>query len=530
MSPQEQIADLQGRLANQSELMARKDMLIASLQADKLRLTEALTMTQGALHVAELALQASAETSEGVTELLEATGDAAEPTPVTRTHSYARRPQTLREKLAEHLAPHRVRAAALAGVLTVTAFLGASFGNNSADVAQGRVNTNATPAAKTNASAKSGSGAAGKSTTSSSTSTSQSPDAKALAKAESDYTVAEFLHDIQGDHQSTKSIIKAIFAETHTQRLDHDKGSMSSLRAEFQNRILSSRDYAIAVADSVKGSDGFALKEHDVITGSADSGVTPDQARQTIEDIMTAPGTTFSVEQPGGTFLNHGQKGENVFDAGIVSLTKDVQSVFVIRTEGGLQLYFKVFNNNCVNILTPVTIELPAPVVEQVVATPAPVVPEQPGHPQPRVPRRHRHGGRPHNRVVPGTPGTPVTPPGGPPPVVPPHKIIPGKHDNSDSHNVTGNTGESSGTGVISPATGPGVGNAGQPSNPNGTVTGEAPPPTQAPDSTPTPIATQPAPASGGERSPDNGQNQAPSSSNSSAGTTITPGATAPTT
>jgi hypothetical protein len=354
----------------------------------------------------------------------------------------------------------------------------------------------------------------------------ESAHATMLTRAESADTVSEAVKILHSTPSTIKANIHSIFSESHKQRLNHDKGSMSSLRAEFGNRQLSPIDYAEAVAFSVNGSEGYAAKEYNVIHGNPDStalpqGVSVQQARQSIENVMTAQGTTFEVTNPNNGLLlkNHGQTGENVFDANVIQLNGD-KEVFIIHTADGKSLYFKVFGSNCVNILTKVAqaVNVAQP---QPTPTPAPEFVPVPSHPGSPV-----HHGRHHKKPRPPKVVNHPRPPKEKPPVVPPHQPPhqpPHHHTPKTDTNTTpaGVPGENGGTGIKSPATGPGEGPAGQTPNGNGYLPQEpqVPAPPEAP--TPPPLPSPPAPTGGGSESGNDGGPTQPPAGSTGNGTTI---------
>lgn len=237
-----------------------------------------------------------------------------------------------------------------------------------------------------------------------------SPRATNLAKAEAAPSVAESVKILHSTPENVKSNIHAIFNEKSANTLDHTRGAMSSMLKSFNVGELGRLNSAEAVAYSVKGSPAYAAKVYNVLHGDnrsnvLPSGVTNSEALNSIEQMMTAEGSKFAIEQPTGTFLNHGQKAERVFDANIVGLKGD-KDVFTITTAAGNKIYFKIFNNNCANILTPVKISVKQP-------TPTPSVPKAPNVPNapqtPNVP--HRPGKKPVKPVTPNKPGkTPTKP------------------------------------------------------------------------------------------------------------------------
>jgi len=430
-------------------------------------------------------------------------------------------------RIGERVRPaRRIRAIATAGVLAVGGVLGGIGGSADLNLAHASGSSHGGAiTAKNNKHKSSGS----------STATKPSTHQRMLAHAESADTVSVAVARMYSTPETIKSNIHSIFNEQHTQRLNHDRGSMSSLRAEFGDSDAGALNYAEDVAFSIKGSPAFAAKMYNEAHGNRTStalpdGVSHEEALKYLEAKLTARGTMFSVQRPTGTRENHGQRGENIFDAGRIELNGS-EDVFTITFGDGTKVEFKVFNNNCTNILdvVPEEVVVPPAVVTPVAPAPAPAPVVHPNHPKPkhRHPRhttttRHPHPGTSTPTTpTPKTPKTPTTPP----PSTPPH------HTPKTDHNTTpgGVPGEPHGTGPGTPTTGPGVGPIEQPTNPQGFVPGENQPPAQPQEPTPAPVEAPPTPTppSPPETGQDNGPGQPPAPSTGT-GTTVTGGLAAP--
>ncbi|MDB5171133.1 MAG: hypothetical protein JWO35_827 [Candidatus Saccharibacteria bacterium] len=207
---------------------------------------------------------------------------------------------------------------------------------------------------------------------------------KNLAQAEAATSVPEAVKTLHSTPSNIKANIHAIFNENSANTLDHTRGAMSSMLKSFKVGELGRLNGAETLAYSVKGSPAIAARAYNILHGDNNSNVLPEgvtntEALASIEQMMTAEGAKPAVEQPTGTFMNHAQYGENIRNANIVTLRGD-KDVFTFTTAAGKKIYFKTFNNNCFNILTPVTIETkpPTPVTPPAITRPPASVPHLP--------------------------------------------------------------------------------------------------------------------------------------------------------
>lgn len=207
--------------------------------------------------------------------------------------------------------------------------------------------------------------------------------------AENKATAAEAVKTLHSTPETIKTNIHKIFNETKHPRPGHDAGSMAELRSEFKPGHLGATNGAEAAAYAITGSDAYAAKAYNALHGSRSNelpaGVSLEQARQSLENAMTQDGTTFKMGGAEGTFVNYGQRGENVFFANIINVHAN-DDVLTITTADGKKLYIKE-TNLCTNILIKLNVKTNKP--EKPVTphtTPGtPKTPETPKH-QPKTP------------------------------------------------------------------------------------------------------------------------------------------------
>jgi hypothetical protein len=169
---------------------------------------------------------------------------------------------------------------------------------------------------------------------------------------------------------------------------------MNSLFTRFNPEEINSRDGAEAVAFGIGSSDAYAAANYNALMGNEvderlPAGVSLKEARDTL--VRQLAGEDAKIDNKSGQFMNHGQRGEDVFEAGVVNLHN--QRVLVIQTESGKKLYYKVYENGCINILTPMQ-QPKAP--QPTPSAPTPSQPTQPSRPEnPQKPEKPERPERP---------------------------------------------------------------------------------------------------------------------------------------
>ncbi len=269
---------------------------------------------------------------------------------------------------------------------------------------------------------------------------------RALDRADAAKTVAGAVDQANPTSSTVKHDIHAFANAPGKDTLDHSHGAMSSELSHFKAGEMTSSEAALAVFNSAKGSPAYAAKVYNELHGNHKAtalpqGVSNEQALKSIESKLTADGTKFNIRNDlHGLGLNHGQRGENVFNANIMSL--DGKEFLVIRLNDGTEMIVKV-ENNCLNIIDRI-------VVKQKQATPAtPATPKTPGSVftpgKPSTPG-HIPGKVQQPKPKPTTPQTPLTPVT---PLTPPEEHPGPKHDgNTNPAGVQGEPGGSGGTGL----------------------------------------------------------------------------------
>ena len=318
-----------------------------------------------------------------------------------------------------------------------------------------------------------------------------------LKFAESAKTVPGAVKRLHSTPENLKANIHGIMNMNHGLVVDHSMGSQSSQRTMFNPDKFGTVNGAEAVAFTSVSSDTYRNMNYERLTGHAvPAGMSEAQVLNQIESILTAPGTHFAMENPTGTFLNHGQRGENAFKANFVSYTGNTP-VFTITTADGHKMYVKV-SNLCLNILDKVSVTHKG-------------TPVAPGHPF-----------TPETPSTPNTPVTPVVPVPKPHPHPQPHPH-PHPHPEKPHTRPKGDNGNSNPVQNGGTPDKPGKGPAGQPSDGSGFVQGETHPATPAPEATPAPLPNNPAPTGPAEQGTNNGPNQPTSPSTETGQTVPTP-------
>lgn len=196
----------------------------------------------------------------------------------------------------------------------------------------------------------------------------------------------EKLHS-PGEKALKANMKRAISGNFGEKKLIHDNGGgndqMNSLYTRFKPGEINARDGAEAVAFGIGGSDAYAAANYNALKGNhvdedLPAGVSVEEARNILKNQMTSEDANiFVTDQKSGLYMNHGQDGENVFDSGLVDITG--KKVLVIKTESGKQLVYKVFENGCINLLTPVKAKITIPTAQPTTQTVSRVTPQQPG-------------------------------------------------------------------------------------------------------------------------------------------------------
>lgn len=218
-------------------------------------------------------------------------------------------------------------------------------------------------------------------------------------------SIGEASRSINSNRSNIRENIAAIFNSNEHIKLDHSNGAMSNVLNEYAPGEIDAVNGAEVVALSAKSSDSYAAGLYNAMKGRhvqepLPSGVSPDEARDYIEKVMTNPGTRFSIQHPTGAFENHGMRGENRFSDGIVHANGDI-SMFVMTDVHGNKTYIKT-SNECFNILNKLvggrhvktrygTLHVPAP------------TPSNP-NPKPQFYPRPKHD---YNHTPAGVPGEP---------------------------------------------------------------------------------------------------------------------------
>lgn len=209
-------------------------------------------------------------------------------------------------------------------------------------------------------------------------------------KVRNSMSIGEATKAINSNEGNIKQNIATIFDSNVRIPLNHNNDAMSSVLDTYGPGQIDSINGAEVVALSVESSDSYAAALYNAMNGRhaeapLPNGVSPEQARQFIKQVMTDPNTKFSIQSPTGAFENHGMRGEQVFSAGMFHANSDV-TMFVITDAHGNNAYIKT-SNECFNVLNKFvgrniqtsfgTIHVPAP-------TPSNPNPKPQFHPRPK--------------------------------------------------------------------------------------------------------------------------------------------------
>lgn len=222
-----------------------------------------------------------------------------------------------------------------------------------------------------------------------------------MDKISGSMSIGEATKAINSNESNIKQNIAAIFASNEHIQLNHNNGAMSSVLNEYGPGQIDAVNGAEVVALSVESSDSYAAGLYNAMNGRhvqdpLPQGVTPEQAREFIKQVMISPGTKFSIQRPTGAFENHGMRGENRFNAGTFHANGNV-TMFVITDAHGNNTYIKT-SNECFNVLNKFVgrhiktsfgvIHVPAP-------TPSNPHPKPIFHPRPKHDPNHTPAGVP---------------------------------------------------------------------------------------------------------------------------------------
>lgn len=242
-----------------------------------------------------------------------------------------------------------------------------------------------------------------------------------LKRVEGKTTVALATKELRGGNKTLKLNIRAI-EKMDAKKVNHTGNGMNRVDAVFKPGELGPVNGAEALAFGINSSKGNAtatynaLKNRDV-TAELPKDISVEEAREYIFDKMAAKGTKFAVSTPTGTFMNHRQVGEDVLTAGAVQLDGN-DEVLTMTLANGKMIRYKLFNNNCINILTEIEQAPSAPGVpstpgiEGPPSTPGenpPYITTTPGTPSIDQPKTKTPGkpGKPGKPTEPGKPGQP---------------------------------------------------------------------------------------------------------------------------
>lgn len=179
-----------------------------------------------------------------------------------------------------------------------------------------------------------------------------------LERANEAKTVPFAVKRLQSNAETLRPNLKNILTKQDAKTLMHNGNAQSSLLPAFEVGTVGPINGAEAVAYSIAGSEAFGAQQYNLAHGSNSKqmpeGKTFSQVKQYFAKQLSSQNTKFQITQPTGSFMNHGQSiDRGVFDAGIVDLDGH-QEVITITLSNGKTLYYKIFNNNCVNSLVPV--------------------------------------------------------------------------------------------------------------------------------------------------------------------------------
>ncbi|MEI8338844.1 MAG: hypothetical protein WCF91_02860 [bacterium] len=167
-------------------------------------------------------------------------------------------------------------------------------------------------------------------------------------------SVGEATKAINSNEGNIKHNVAAIFNSNEHITLDHNNGAMSSVLDTYAPGQIDAINGAEVVALSVQSSDSYAAGLYNAMNGRhveapLPNGVSPEQARQFIKQVMTDPNTKFSIQTPTGAFENHGMRGDQRYSAGTIHANGNV-TMFVITDAHGNNAYIKT-SNECFNVL-----------------------------------------------------------------------------------------------------------------------------------------------------------------------------------
>ena len=227
------------------------------------------------------------------------------------------------------------------------------------------------------------------------------PKAKAefLKKFQGITSIGAATKQIDSNPSNIKTNIATIFDSNVKLKLDHNKHAMSSVIKEYGPGKIDAINGAEVVALSAESSDSYAAGLYNAMHNrhveySLPQGVTIAQARDYIEKVMTANGTSFSIEKPDGIFENHGMRGEHRFSAGNFDANGKI-TMFVITDANGHKTYIKT-SNECFNILNKFVGQRQYIAPAQGGANVPSVIPSGPTtHPRPKYDPNHTPAGVP---------------------------------------------------------------------------------------------------------------------------------------
>lgn len=301
-----------------------------------------------------------------------------------------------------------------------------------------------------------------------------------LDRTEEAKTVPGAVVRLKSTPDTVNKNVRWIHNTNQEKQLLHPNGEMNSIDEMLNVHALSNVNAKEALAFGFEGSAGYTAASYNVAHGRSATaelpeGVSAQEAQAWLNAKLAEANGNVTVSNglQGVVKMNHGQRGETVFEAGRFQIKGPV----VLFDTGDVTIVYKLDGNGCLNVLTTIPNQpqkTVPPVTNTTPSTPK-TTPEQPNKPhKPQNPERPTKPEKPERPTKPEKPG---------------EKNPPMSEKNDKNTTPGGVPGQNGGTPDKA-----GVGPAGQTPGADGFVPGETRPTTPTPEATPAPLPNAPAP------------------------------------
>lgn len=180
-----------------------------------------------------------------------------------------------------------------------------------------------------------------------------------LKRADQADTVATATKALRGGEESLPSNLAAI-QKMKPKDVNHAEGAMNRVDAVFPVGKLGPVNGAEAIAFGWAGSAGNVTASYNAAHGLEPSaelpnGVTVKEARAWLFN-QAKKSPEFNLTQLKQAKMNHGQRGEDVFKAGVVQPNGGQRNTITWTLANGKKVEYKLFNNNCINVLSDIDV------------------------------------------------------------------------------------------------------------------------------------------------------------------------------